>query len=169
MNRIALQGGGVTVGSLAAPATSEETWQLGGCPPDQVVGRTLHGSEIATFDDLYTALAREFSFPSYFGRNLNALRDSMTDLEWLPACGYVVVFTDADRILRDEGEDGLRILLDVLMDIQASWAAPVEDGEWWDRSSVPMAVVLLARSEKAVELLATVREWGFPVHKIERT
>lgn len=37
------------------------------------------------------AIARALDFPSWFGQNLDALHDSLTDLSWLPEGEYVLV------------------------------------------------------------------------------
>ena len=37
------------------------------------------------------AIARALSFPDWFGQNLDALHDSLTDLSWLPAGEYTLV------------------------------------------------------------------------------
>ncbi|WP_112263747.1 barstar family protein [Lentzea terrae] len=52
------------------------------------------------------AIAEALSFPSWFGQNLDALYDSLTDLSWLPAGEYVLVVpNDLDasvlEVLRD--------------------------------------------------------------------
>jgi hypothetical protein len=52
------------------------------------------------------AIAEALSFPSWFGQNLDALYDSLTDLSWLPAGEYVLVVpADLDasvsEVLRD--------------------------------------------------------------------
>ncbi|GLY53733.1 hypothetical protein Lesp01_73890 [Lentzea sp. NBRC 102530] len=53
-----------------------------------------------------SAIARALDFPSWFGQNLDALYDSLTDLSWLPAGEYVLVVpSDLDssvlEVLRD--------------------------------------------------------------------
>ncbi len=52
------------------------------------------------------AIAEALSFPSWFGQNLDALYDSLTDLSWLPAGEHVLVVpADLDpsvaEVLRD--------------------------------------------------------------------
>lgn len=37
------------------------------------------------------AIAQALSFPNWFGHNLDALYDSLTDLSWLPAGEYTLV------------------------------------------------------------------------------
>lgn len=40
----------------------------------------IDGAAIETRDQLHDALARQLSFPAYYGRNLDALFDCLTDL-----------------------------------------------------------------------------------------
>lgn len=52
------------------------------------------------------AIAEALSFPNWFGHNLDALHDSLTDLSWLPAGEYVLVVpvnldVDVSDVLRD--------------------------------------------------------------------
>ena len=43
-------------------------------------------------------IAKALYFPSYFGRNWDALNDCLTDLDWLPAkAGYVLVFENMEH------------------------------------------------------------------------
>jgi len=46
------------------------------------------GTRVAFYD----AIARELRLPDWFGRNLDALRDVLADLSWLPAGEVVVVW-----------------------------------------------------------------------------
>jgi RNAse (barnase) inhibitor barstar len=53
-----------------------------------------------------SAIARALDFPEWFGQNLDALYDSLTDLSWLPEGEYVLVVpADLDssvlEVLRD--------------------------------------------------------------------
>src|SRR5690349_10412433 len=43
-------------------------------------------------------IANTLHFPDYFGRNWDALNDSLTDLDWLtPKTGYVLVFENLEH------------------------------------------------------------------------
>jgi hypothetical protein len=44
------------------------------------------------------AIAEALSFPSYFGRNLDALYDCLVDLSWLPAGEHVLIWPGSDRL-----------------------------------------------------------------------
>jgi RNAse (barnase) inhibitor barstar len=67
-------------------------------------------------ENLLRAIAAALRFPDWFGRNWDALEDCLTDLSWLPADGYVLVFEQA----RPGDEFG--VLVDVLRSSAAHWA-----------------------------------------------
>lgn len=58
----------------------------------------LEGRSIGSPEDLFSALGKNFAFPSYFGNNWDALDECLRDLSWLPANGYVLAITDAARL-----------------------------------------------------------------------
>lgn len=62
----------------------------------------LQGSELTTLDGVFENYAREFGFPDYFGHNYPALEECLTDLDWLPAPGYLTVVADGHRVLEAE-------------------------------------------------------------------
>jgi hypothetical protein len=67
------------------------------------------------------AIGRAFEFPSWFGANLDALYDSLTDLpERLPATGYVVVL---DGLAPGPETDDNAALLDVFRDAAEDFAS----------------------------------------------
>lgn len=43
----------------------------------------LDGRICADLDVFYTDIARQLEFPEYFGRNLDALDEMISDLEWI--------------------------------------------------------------------------------------
>lgn len=51
-----------------------------------------HADKLGTLD----AIAEALSFPDYFGRNLDALYDCLTDLSWLPSGEHVLVWVASD-------------------------------------------------------------------------
>ncbi len=55
------------------------------------------------------AIAKALGFPSWFGQNLDALYDSLTDLSWLPAGEYVLVVpVDLDPAVTDVLRDAAK-------------------------------------------------------------
>jgi RNAse (barnase) inhibitor barstar len=88
-------------------------------PPDLAVA-VLDGTEAATRAGFFHQLARTLCFPDYFGHNWDAVYDCLTDLNWLPAVGYVLVLDGFDQFATDEPEQW-GIALKVLRDACAFW------------------------------------------------
>lgn len=65
---------------------------------------------------LLRAIAAALRFPGWFGQNWDALEDCLTDLSWLDAEGYVLVFDDA------RAGDDFGVLVDVLRSSAEYWA-----------------------------------------------
>lgn len=64
-------------------------------------------------DALLDAIAGALAFPSTFGGNWDALADSLGDLSWLPAPGYVLLL-DHCADLRDAAPEDFATLLEIL-------------------------------------------------------
>lgn len=45
------------------------------------------------------AIGAAFAFPAYYGRNLDALHDMLTDLSWLPDGEHVLVWAGSAELL----------------------------------------------------------------------
>lgn len=76
------------------------------------VARVRYGDKEALMRNIATALR----FPDWFGANWDALEDCLSDLSWLPANGYVLVFEGA------KPGDDLGVLIDVLRSAADWWA-----------------------------------------------
>ena len=64
---------------------------------------------------LIDAIATALEFPSTFGHNWDALADSLGDLSWLPAPGYMLLL-DHTQVLREAAPDDFDTLLGILED-----------------------------------------------------
>ena len=64
-------------------------------------------------DALLDEIAAALAFPATFGGNWDALADSLGDLSWLPAPGYVLLL-DHSTGLRESAPDDFAILLEIL-------------------------------------------------------
>lgn len=62
---------------------------------------------------LLAELAAALDFPRSFGRNWDALADSLGDLSWLPARGYLLLLDHAGG-LRDAAAEDFATLLEIL-------------------------------------------------------
>ncbi len=79
------------------------------------------------------ALKRDLHFPDWFGGNLDALNDCLTDFSWQPAPGYVITLTGSERLAANA--TSFAALNEVL-------ACAVED---WQRRDVPFWVFYVAQ------------------------
>ena len=79
----------------------------------------LHGCRDKT--TLLRRIAVALDFPEGFGRNWDALSDSLRDLSWLPATGHALLFEHADDF-RDADEDDFDTLLDLIDEAADAWA-----------------------------------------------
>ena len=72
-------------------------------------------------DDAIARIAAALRFPQWFGGNWDALADSLADLSWLPAPGYLLLLarTDAWRATDPQAFETLTIILE---DACARWA-----------------------------------------------
>ena len=85
------------------------------------------------------AIAQALSFPAYFGRNLDALYDCLTDLSWLPPGEHVLIWVNSDNLKQAEPRT-YQSIRSVLSDAQLALAPG------GDRADERHLAVLLADS-----------------------
>ena len=71
----------------------------------EALGYVVFDIKLADATDLDTALTtigHTLAFPDWYGHNLDALHDCLTDLSWREASGYVLLLDGADRLHADE-------------------------------------------------------------------
>lgn len=73
-------------------------------------------------DDAIARIANALRFPGWFGGNWDALADSLGDLSWLPASGYVLLLVNADG-WRAADPGAFATLADLLEEVAARRAA----------------------------------------------
>ena len=125
----------------------------------------LRGNKMRNWQLLFNEIAATLQFPYYFGDNLNALDECITDLEWLNAQGYLLVILGADDILADCDEADFKALMDHLITAACVWAKPIRDGQTWDRDERPFHVLLHAEYRKEGVLRARLERTGLDVPK----
>jgi len=100
----------------------------------------IDGHRIRTTNDFMDEVAAAVQFPSYFGRNWNAVLDLLTDLSWVPARGYVLAITAGEDLLRMGNRDVGAFIRAVESAIR-EWRD--ERGEYSERTtSIPFHLVL---------------------------
>lgn len=65
-----------------------------------VLLREIDGDALATEREMFSALAKSLSFPTYFGHNWDAIDECLRDLTWLPARGYVLEVRQSRHLWR---------------------------------------------------------------------
>lgn len=63
----------------------------------------INCSEICTREDLYSSIAKQLPLPNWFGKNLDALHDTLT-CDILPKDELCVDIIDADKLCGSLGE-----------------------------------------------------------------
>jgi RNAse (barnase) inhibitor barstar len=104
--------------------------------------RLLRGQNMETMDCFYDELAAALQFPLYFGRNWNALKECLLDLDWMPSDGYLLAFSDASSVLKGTEEGDTEAFWALLSRISDEWAAGASLGGGLERKPTPFHVVL---------------------------
>jgi RNAse (barnase) inhibitor barstar len=76
-----------------------------------------------TTNDFYSQIQKGLKFPTYFGKNLDALYDCLCDFSWLDAREVHIVMRDYDGFLSKEAKNKRWDILAVLNDAAAEWKA----------------------------------------------
>lgn len=82
------------------------------------------------------AIAAALSFPSYFGRNLDALYDCLTDLSWLPSGEHVLIWGGSE-LLKQADPKAYLAIRSVLSDAERALAP---DGDRVDSRRLTVAL-----------------------------
>ena len=94
----------------------------------------LEGSiaDVKTDEELFGIVASAMRFPDYFGNNWDALDECLSDMDWLPAEGYLLV-------VRDSAE-GWSQNPYVLGRFLTAW---LEASEYWVQEKIPFHLVFV--------------------------
>ena len=91
----------------------------------------LDGRQVNDKAEFLRESAAAMAFPSYFGHNWDAYEESITDLEWAPAPGYVLLYDYVRWFAVYQPQDW-----DVALDILAGAV------DTWAQRNTPMFVLL---------------------------
>lgn len=91
----------------------------------------LDGAEITDKAAFMQASASAMQFPAYFGQNWDAFEESINDLAWAPARGYIILFDDVAQFA-SQAPDVWSPAYDILCGAVAQW----------QQTGVPMFVLL---------------------------
>lgn len=102
----------------------------------------LDGGKIRDKKTFLENIARAMDFPDYFGKNWDALNDSITDLSWERAVGYILLFQAPERFIKTSPEDW-----DIALEIFNSAI------EFWQEQNIPFYVLLRGDAPATFPLL----------------
>ncbi|MFD0739745.1 barstar family protein [Lysobacter koreensis] len=129
---------------FVADSDSEAMAQAGAALEYEVVRIDLRGC--VDKDEALARFARALGFPGWFGGNWDAFSDSLRDLSWLPAAGYLLLIEHAAAWRESEdaraGED-FDTALDILNEAASDWAE--RDVAFW--ALIPLPEDVLATLE----------------------
>jgi RNAse (barnase) inhibitor barstar len=97
----------------------EQVLRHGAFPAEFAVA-ILDGTRAGSRTGFFQEISHALSFPAYFGHNWDAVYDCLTDFNWLPADGYVLVLDGFDQFATNEAEQW-NIALKVLREACAFW------------------------------------------------
>ncbi len=103
----------------AAKDAADKAFTRGAHPHLIDGGRTV--DKATTLD----AIAEALSFPDYFGKNLDALYDCLTDLSWLAPGEHVLIWSSSS-VLKDRDPKAYLAVRSVLSDAQRA-LGPIGD------------------------------------------
>lgn len=73
----------------------------------------VRGHDVCTKDQFLNETAKAFKFPAYFGHNWDALEDCLTDMSWVEADGFLMLF-DTFNSFAEHSPDDFATALDIL-------------------------------------------------------
>ncbi|PZV18586.1 MAG: barnase inhibitor [Leptolyngbya sp.] len=103
-----------------AASCQEQDFQLG----------YFNGATITTKAEFLSACATALKFPSSFGSNWDALEECLTDLEWLPASGYLLLYSHPKPFAQAHPKDW-KTLIEIFQ-------SAIDE---WNEADVPMYIV----------------------------
>jgi RNAse (barnase) inhibitor barstar len=80
----------------------------------------LDGATITNKAEFLAACATALKFPSYFGHNWDALEECLTDLEWLPGSGYLLLYSHPKPFAQRHPKDW-KTVIDILQSAIDEW------------------------------------------------
>jgi RNAse (barnase) inhibitor barstar len=84
-------------------------------------------------------VSEALNFPAYFGMNWDALNDSLTDLSWKHALGYVILLTDF-QLLAEKAAEDFKVIRQILD----------SSAEYWKQKKAPFYVIMAERDVKSL-------------------
>ena len=91
----------------------------------------LDGTKICGPCDFLQEAAEAMHFPDYFGNNWNAFDECISDLEWIPAQGYIIFYSNFMKFAKKDPNQ-FKIALSIFQVAV----------DYWQGEKIPMYVLL---------------------------
>ncbi len=125
--------------------------------------RFIRGRRCPTSNSLLQEFAAALQFPYYFGHNWDALDECLSDLEWLQGSQYIIIITQANELLKQEGEK-FGLLLNILTGASEYWMHPSEMK--WTSNSIPFHVIFHCEQSSKQALMNRCHSAGIQLFEI---
>ncbi|MGK0387341.1 MAG: RNAse (barnase) inhibitor barstar [Maribacter sp.] len=80
----------------------------------------FNGNKTRTLDKFYKKIAKRLHFPDYFGKNMDALADCLSDLSWIENNEVKLFIKNIDSFLSKEDAETKESILDIFVEATKS-------------------------------------------------
>ena len=124
-----------------------------------LVIRFVRGRKMKSVSTLFDEVSAAFQLPYYFGENWDALDECLGDLSWLQGRSYLVIVTDADRVLADAPGE-FATFVGLLSRLGDEWSKVEPVSRPWAPEAHPFHVVFNVSATQVVSFEAMLRQAG---------
>jgi hypothetical protein len=128
--------------------------------------RVIRGNRMLDVDGLFGEISAALQFPSYFGNNWPALAECLGDLEWLKGSAYILLITNAAKLLTAAPPSELHTFFKVLSSNNEAWAKGDRPGATWPHQPTAFHVVLQELTDDISHLATRLQDLGFNLAKL---
>ena len=123
---------------------------------DELTFKTiLEGKRMKNIKDFHAEIERKLEMPDYYGKNWNALGETINDLSWLDFNNFVILIRDYDLVLSEEAFEQKSEFLCIFENAMAEWEnVPNYEGEDEYREVSSFLVIV----EKNTQLIKELQE-----------
>ncbi|WP_378187393.1 barstar family protein [Aquimarina sp. W85] len=101
----------------------------------------IDGNQCKSVKDFVVEIGRAFSFPDYYGENLDALNDCINDLDWILKDNYILIINNFELFISDNKQDR-KDMIDFLDEISEQWRlGPQAEGQDKSRKKADFKVI----------------------------
>ncbi len=97
---------------------------------DDTYVAVLDGEKSKDLSSFLTEIGKAFNFPDYYGRNMNALYDCLSDLSWIDKKNFQLIITNSADFLSRESSTTKNDICNFLTKVAYEWEnVPNFEGE----------------------------------------